>query len=145
VVPKITVIVGGIVRRGALCDVRQGIRSAIRFCLADGALRSNGRRRRGRNFGRGQSEATGTRGTKLSDEDKKELYESTKRTYDEQTDPLWRSAAVDRQDHRSVETRDAITQALEASALNPDVPEFKVGVLQRSLLKTSILANRCTL
>ena len=25
---------------------------------------------------------------------------------------------------------DAITQALEAAALNPDVPEFKVGVLQ---------------
>ena len=28
------------------------------------------------------------------------------------------------------ETRDAITQALEAAALNPDIPEFKVGVLQ---------------
>ena len=29
-----------------------------------------------------------------------------------------------------METRDAITMALEAAALNPDVPEFKVGVLQ---------------
>ena len=29
-----------------------------------------------------------------------------------------------------IETRSAITQALEAAALNPDVPEFKVGVLQ---------------
>jgi len=29
-----------------------------------------------------------------------------------------------------VDTRDAITTALEAAALNPDVPEFKVGVLQ---------------
>jgi len=29
-----------------------------------------------------------------------------------------------------VETRDAIMQALEAAALNPDVAEFKVGVLQ---------------
>jgi acetyl-CoA carboxylase carboxyltransferase component len=70
-------------------------------------------------------------GTKLSDEDKKELYESTKRTYDEQSDPrygaarLWIDKIID-----PVETRDAITQALEASALNPDVPEFKVGVLQ---------------
>ena len=70
-------------------------------------------------------------GTKLSDEDKKELYESTKRTYDEQTDPrygaarLWIDKIID-----PVETRDAITQALEAAALNPDVPEFKVGVLQ---------------
>jgi acetyl-CoA carboxylase carboxyltransferase component len=70
-------------------------------------------------------------GTKLSDEDKKELYESVKRTYDEQTDPrygaarLWIDKIID-----PIETREAITQALEAAALNPDVPEFKVGVLQ---------------
>jgi len=70
-------------------------------------------------------------GTKLAEEEKKELYESVKRTYDEQTDPrygaarLWIDKIID-----PVETRDAITQALEAAALNPDVPEFKVGVLQ---------------
>jgi 3-methylcrotonyl-CoA carboxylase beta subunit len=70
-------------------------------------------------------------GTKLSEEDKKELYESVKRTYDEQTDPrygaarLWIDKIID-----PIETRDAITQALEAAALNPEVPEFKVGVLQ---------------
>jgi hypothetical protein len=29
-----------------------------------------------------------------------------------------------------METRQAITQALEAASLNPEVPEFKVGVLQ---------------
>jgi hypothetical protein len=29
-----------------------------------------------------------------------------------------------------METRDAIVTALEAAALNPDVPEFRVGVLQ---------------
>jgi 3-methylcrotonyl-CoA carboxylase beta subunit len=70
-------------------------------------------------------------GKKLSEEDKKELYESVKRSYDEQTDPrygaarLWIDKIID-----PIETRDAITQALEAAALNPDVPEFKVGVLQ---------------
>jgi acetyl-CoA carboxylase carboxyltransferase component len=70
-------------------------------------------------------------GKKLSDEEKKELYESVKRTYDEQTDPrygaarLWIDKIID-----PSETRDAIVQALEAAALNPDVPEFKVGVLQ---------------
>ena len=48
-----------------------------------------------------------------------------------QTDPrygaarLWIDKIID-----PIETRDAITQALEAAALNPDVPEFKVGVLQ---------------
>src|SRR5258708_33736319 len=70
-------------------------------------------------------------GTKMSDEDKKELYESVKRTYYEQTGPrygaarLWIDKIID-----PIETREAITQALEAAALNPDVPEFKVGVLQ---------------
>ena len=54
-----------------------------------------------------------------------------KRTYDDQTDPrygaarLWIDKIID-----PMETRDAITLALEAAALNPDVPEFKVGVLQ---------------
>src|ERR1700726_1808837 len=70
-------------------------------------------------------------GKTLSDDERNELLESTKRTYDEQTDPrygaarLWIDKILD-----PVETRDAITQALEAAALNPDVPEFKVGVLQ---------------
>ncbi len=70
-------------------------------------------------------------GKQLSEEEKKQLYETVKRTYDEQTDPrygaarLWIDKIID-----PVDTRDAITTALEAAALNPDVPEFKVGVLQ---------------
>jgi acetyl-CoA carboxylase carboxyltransferase component len=70
-------------------------------------------------------------GKKLSEEERKELFESVKRTYDEQTDPrygaarLWIDKIID-----PIETRDAIVHALEAAALNPDVPEFKVGVLQ---------------
>jgi acetyl-CoA carboxylase carboxyltransferase component len=70
-------------------------------------------------------------GKQLTPEEKKELYDSTKKTYDEQTDPrygaarLWIDKIID-----PVDTRDAITTALEAAALNPDVPEFKVGVLQ---------------
>jgi acetyl-CoA carboxylase carboxyltransferase component len=38
---------------------------------------------------------------------------------------LWIDKIID-----PIETRQAITEALEAAALNPDVPEFKVGVLQ---------------
>jgi len=70
-------------------------------------------------------------GKKLTDADKKELYESVKKTYDEQSDPrygaarLWVDRILD-----PMETRGAIITALEAASLNPDVPEFKVGVLQ---------------
>jgi acetyl-CoA carboxylase carboxyltransferase component len=70
-------------------------------------------------------------GKKLSDADKKELYESTRATYERQTDPryaaarLWVDAIID-----PAQTRDALIWALESAALNPDIEEFKTGVLQ---------------
>ena len=131
VVPKITVIVGGSFGAGhyAMCGKAYDPRFVFAWPTARYAVMSG-------------DAAAGTLveikvkqlergGKKLSDEDKKELYESTKRSYDEQTDPrygaarLWIDKIID-----PIETRDAITQALEAAALNPDVPEFKVGVLQ---------------
>jgi acetyl-CoA carboxylase carboxyltransferase component len=131
VVPKITVIVGGSFGAGhyAMCGKAFDPRFVFAWPTARYAVMSG-------------DSAAGTLveikvrqlergGKKLSDEDKKELYESTKRSYDQQTDPrygaarLWIDKIVD-----PVETREAITQALEAVSLNPDVPEFKVGVLQ---------------
>src|SRR2546430_15690689 len=131
VVPKITVIIGGSFGAGhyAMCGKAYDPRFVFAWPTAPSPVMS------------GES-AAGTLveikvkqlergGKKLSDEDKKELYESVKRTYDEQTDPrygaarLWVDKIID-----PMETRKAITQALEAAALNPDVPEFKVGVLQ---------------
>jgi acetyl-CoA carboxylase carboxyltransferase component len=131
VVPKITVIVGGSFGAGhyAMCGKAYDPRLVFAWPTARYAVMSG-------------DSAAGTLveikvkqlergGKKLSEEEKKELYESVKRTYDEQTDPrygaarLWIDKIID-----PVETRDAIVQALEAAALNPDVPEFKVGVLQ---------------
>jgi 3-methylcrotonyl-CoA carboxylase beta subunit len=131
VVPKITVIVGGSFGAGhyAMCGKAYDPRFIFAWPTARYAVMSG-------------DSAAGTlveikikqlerSGKKLSDEDKKELYESVKKTYDEQTDPrygaarLWIDRIID-----PMETREAITLALEAAALNPDVPEFKVGVLQ---------------
>jgi len=70
-------------------------------------------------------------GRKLTEEDRKALYESVKQTYDQQMDPrygaarLWLDKIIDPMD-----TRDAIIQALEAASHNPDVPKFNVGILQ---------------
>jgi len=131
VVPKITVIVGGSFGAGhyAMCGKAYDPRLVFAWPTARYAVMSG-------------DAAAGTlveikikqlerSGKKLSDEERKELFESTKRTYDAQTDPrygaarLWIDKIID-----PLETREAITQALEAAALNPDVPEFKVGVLQ---------------
>jgi 3-methylcrotonyl-CoA carboxylase beta subunit len=131
VVPKITVIVGGSFGAGhyAMCGKAYDPRFLFAWPTARYAVMS------------GDSAATvlveiklkqlERSGKNLSEEEKKELYEATKRTYDEQTDPrygaarLWIDKIID-----PIETRDAITQALEAASLNPDVAEFKVGVLQ---------------
>jgi 3-methylcrotonyl-CoA carboxylase beta subunit len=131
VVPKITVIIGGSFGAGhyAMCGKAYDPRFVFAWPTAKYAVMSG-------------DSAAGTLveikirqlergGKQLSEEEKKELYESVKRTYDEQTDPrygaarLWIDKIID-----PVDTRDAITTALEADALNPDVPEFKVGVLQ---------------
>ena len=70
-------------------------------------------------------------GKKLSEDEKKELYESVKRTYDEQMDPrygaarLWIDRIID-----PLETREVLITALEAASLNPDIRKFSVGVLQ---------------
>jgi 3-methylcrotonyl-CoA carboxylase beta subunit len=70
-------------------------------------------------------------GKKLTEADKKELYDSVRATYESQTDPryaaarLWVDAIID-----PAQTRQALIEALDAAALNPDVAEFKTGVLQ---------------
>jgi 3-methylcrotonyl-CoA carboxylase beta subunit len=131
VVPKIAVIVGGSFGAGhyAMCGKAFDPRFVFAWPTAKYAVMSG-------------DAAAGTlveikvkqlerSGKKLSDEERKELFDSTKKTYDEQTDPrygaarLWIDKIID-----PMETRQAITQALEAASLNSDVPEFKVGVLQ---------------
>src|SRR5215468_3992278 len=131
VVPKITVIIGGSFGAGhyAMCGKAYDPRFVFAWPSARYAVMSG-------------AAAAGTLvevkikqlergGKQLTEEEKKELYESVKQTYDEQMDPrygaarLWIDKIID-----PVDTRDVITTALEAAALNPDVPEFKVGVLQ---------------
>jgi acetyl-CoA carboxylase carboxyltransferase component len=70
-------------------------------------------------------------GRKLSDADKKELLRSIRASYEHQTDPryaaarLWVDAIID-----PAHAREALIEALESAALNPEIREFKTGVLQ---------------
>ena len=131
VVPKIAVILGGSFGAGhyAMCGKAFDPRFLFAWPTAKYAVMSG-------------AAAAGTLveikikqlergGKKLSEEDKKKLFDETKAAYDEQMDPrygaarLWIDKIID-----PMETRDALITALDAAALNPDVPKFSVGVLQ---------------
>jgi 3-methylcrotonyl-CoA carboxylase beta subunit len=131
VVPKIAVICGGSFGAGhyAMCGKAYDPRFVFAWPTARYAVMSG-------------DSAAGTlveikikqlerEGKKLSDGEKKELHESIRKTYESQTDPryaaarLWVDAIID-----PAHTREALIEALEAAALNPNVAEFKTGVLQ---------------
>ncbi len=131
VVPKISVICGGSFGAGhyAMCGKAYDPRFIFAWPTARYAVMSG-------------EAAAGTlveiklkqlerAGKKVDEKAKKELFESVRATYEHQTDPryaaarLWVDAIID-----PAQTRDALIWALEAAALNPNVPEFKTGVLQ---------------
>lgn len=131
VVPKITVILGGSFGAGhyAMCGKAYDPRFIFAWPTARYAVM-------------GGDAAAGTlveiklkqlerEGKKLSEQEKQELAEAVRSTYERQTDAryaaarLWVDAIID-----PAETREALIWALEAASLNPHVPEFKTGVLQ---------------
>jgi 3-methylcrotonyl-CoA carboxylase beta subunit len=131
VVPKISVICGGSFGAGhyAMCGKAYDPRFIFAWPTARYAVMSG-------------EAAAGTlveiklkqlerEGRKVDEKAKKELFESVRATYEHQTDAryaaarLWVDAIID-----PAQTRDALIWALEAAALNPEVKEFKTGVLQ---------------
>jgi acetyl-CoA carboxylase carboxyltransferase component len=131
VVPKITLIAGGSFGAGnyAMCGKAYDPRFVFAWPTARFAVMSG-------------DSAAGTlveikakqlerEGKKLSAKELKELRESVVATYEKQSDPryaaarLWVDAILD-----PAQTREAFIWALEAAALNPDIREFKTGVLQ---------------
>jgi len=131
VVPKISVICGGSFGAGhyAMCGKAYDPRFLFAWPTARYAVMSG-------------EAAAGTlveiklkqlerEGKTVDEKAKKELFESVRATYEHQTDPryaaarLWVDAIID-----PAQTRDALIWALEAAALNPEVKEFKTGVLQ---------------
>src|SRR6202522_3310432 len=131
VVPKIAVICGGSFGAGhyAMCGKAYDPRFIFAWPTARYAVMSG-------------DAAAGTlvevkikqlerQGKKLSAAEKKELYETTRKTYESQTDPryaaarLWVDAIID-----PARTREALIEALDAASLNPDVAPFRTGVLQ---------------
>ena len=131
VVPKIAVIVGGSFGAGhyAMCGKAYDPRflfawPTARYAVMSGASAANTLAEvRAKQMERG--------GKILSDAEKKALHDEIKDAYDAQADPrygaarLWIDAIID-----PVKTREVLMEALEACALNTDVPKFNPGVLQ---------------
>ena len=131
IVPKITVIIGGSFGAGhyAMCGKAYDPRFLFAWPTARYAVMSGASAAttladvRARQIERG--------GKALSEAEKTALYDEIRATYDAQADPrygaarLWIDAIID-----PVRTREMLIAALEACALNPDLPRFNPGVLQ---------------
>src|SRR5437867_1036013 len=131
VVPKITVICGGSFGAGnyAMCGKAYDPRfmfawPTARFAVMSGDAAAS-------TLAEIKLKQLERAGKRVDEKQKKELVESVRATYEHQTDPryaaarLWVDAIID-----PAHTRDALIWALEAAALNPEVREFKTGVLQ---------------
>jgi acetyl-CoA carboxylase carboxyltransferase component len=131
VVPKIAVIIGGSFGAGhyAMCGKAYDPRflfawPTARYAVMSGASAANTLAEvRARQMERG--------GKVLSEAEKTALHDEIRATYEAQADPrygaarLWIDAIID-----PAKTREVLMSALEACALNPDVPRFNPGVLQ---------------
>jgi 3-methylcrotonyl-CoA carboxylase beta subunit len=131
VVPKITVICGGSFGAGnyAMCGKAYDPRfmfawPTARFAVMSGDAAAS-------TLVEIKLKQLERSGKKVDEKLKKSLYDSVRATYEQQTDPryaaarLWVDAIID-----PAHTRNALIWALEAAALNPEIREFKTGVLQ---------------
>ena len=131
VVPKISVICGGSFGAGnyAMCGKAYDPRflfawPTAKFAVMSGDAAAN-------TLAEIKLKQLEREGKKVDEKAKKELFDTVKATYEHQTDPryaaarLWVDAIID-----PAHTRDALVSALDAAALNPEIREFKTGVLQ---------------
>lgn len=131
VVPKITVIVGGSFGAGhyAMCGKAYDPRflfawPTARYAVMSGASAAS-------TLSEVRAKQMERNGKTLSDEERTALNNEIRADYDAQADPrygaarLWIDAIID-----PAQTRAVLIAALEACALNPEIPKFNPGVLQ---------------
>ncbi|MFC5861524.1 acyl-CoA carboxylase subunit beta [Acidicapsa dinghuensis] len=131
VVPKITVIVGGSFGAGhyAMCGKAYDPRFLFAWPTARYAVMSGASAAATLTEVRAKQMERG--GRVLTAEERRAIEEEIKASYDAQADPrygaarLWVDAIID-----PAKTREALALALEAAALNPEVPRWNPGVIQ---------------
>ncbi|MGA2420922.1 MAG: acyl-CoA carboxylase subunit beta [Candidatus Acidiferrum sp.] len=131
VVPKISVICGGSFGAGhyAMCGKAFDPRFVFawptaRYAVMSGDAAAN-------TLAEIKLKQMEREGKKVDEKQKKELHDAVRASYEKQTDPryaaarLWVDAIID-----PAQTRESLIWALEAAGLNPEIREFKTGVLQ---------------
>ena len=131
VVPKITVILGGSFGAGhyAMCGRAYGPRFLYAWPSARyGVMGGEQAARTLVDVRLAQKEREGAR---LTDEQRRELADEVRETFEHQADPrygaarLWVDALID-----PARTREILIRSLQVTALNPEAPPFKLGLLQ---------------
>jgi 3-methylcrotonyl-CoA carboxylase beta subunit len=131
VVPKIAVIIGGSFGAGhyAMCGKAYDPRflfawPTARYAVMSGASAAT-------TLAEVRARQLERNGKTLSEAERAAIFDEIRTTYDAQADPrygaarLWIDAIID-----PAKTREVLIAALEACALNPEVPSYNPGILQ---------------
>jgi acetyl-CoA carboxylase carboxyltransferase component len=131
VVPKFTVIMGNSYGAGnyAMCGKAYDPRLIVGWPTAEIAVM--GGEQAAKVLLQIELASLKSKGEEISKEKEKELFNNIKKRYDDQTKPyyaasrLWIDAIIDPKD-----TRKWISMGIEAANKNPEIMEFKTGVMQ---------------
>src|ERR1700722_4604716 len=131
VVPKITIIIGNSYGAGnyAMCGKAYDPRFIYAWPTARIAVM--GGEQAAKTLLQIQVGSRKAKGQNVEPDEEKQLLENIRKRYDEQTSPyyaaarLWVDAIIDPAD-----TRRVIAEGIAAAAHNPDLPDFKTGVIQ---------------
>tara|TARA_B110000902_G_scaffold50496_1_gene57971 strand:+ start:2248 stop:3891 length:1644 start_codon:yes stop_codon:yes gene_type:complete len=131
VVPKFTIVMGNSYGAGnyAMCGKAYDPRLIVGWPTAEIAVM--GGEQAAKVLLQIELSSLKSKGEKISKEKEKELFNSIKKRYDSQTKPyyaasrLWLDAIIDPKD-----TRKWISLGIEAANNNPDIEDYKTGVIQ---------------
>src|SRR5579862_3245336 len=131
VVPKITIIVGNSYGAGNYAMCGKAYDPRFIFAWPSAKIAVMGGDQAAKTLLQIQVNALKAKNQKIGEEDERKLLEEIRGRYNRQTTPyyaasrLWVDDIID-----PAQTRHVIAEALQAAANNPDLPRFKVGVIQ---------------
>ncbi len=131
VVPKITIIIGNSFGAGNYAMCGKAYDPRFIFAWPTAKIAVMGGEQAAKTLLQIQVSAMKSQGKEVAPEDEQKLLNEIKGRYEKQTSPyyaaarLWVDGIID-----PIDTRNIISEAIHAANHNPDIPEFKTGVIQ---------------